>query len=202
MARSKKERGGSALPSVRCLALSLPRSSQQGLIPPELRMVEEALSPTQESHDLNEMLSLSQAKGLHSTEIEEKHVYEVYDEIAVHWHHTRGKRKVPPPALSPLLLMSPLSPHRLKVYWHRVKVFLESLPPGSFVAGASSHPPSPHLSLDLSLVADVGCGDGKYFGVNPNIVTIGCDRSPVLLKVAAPSTASIVWPCSALSGLG
>jgi hypothetical protein len=109
MARSKKERGGSALPSVRCLALSLPRSSQQGLIPPELRMVEEALSPTQESHDLNEMLSLSQAKGLHSTEIEEKHVYEVYDEIAVHWHHTRGKRKVPPPSpppVSPCLLIA------------------------------------------------------------------------------------------------
>jgi hypothetical protein len=32
--------------------------------------------------------------GLLSSEIEEEHVYKVYDEIAHHWHHTRGKRKV------------------------------------------------------------------------------------------------------------
>jgi ubiquinone/menaquinone biosynthesis C-methylase UbiE len=79
-----------------------------------------------------------------SGHIEQEHVVKVYDEIAVHWNHTRGKRKV---------------------HWHRVKEFLDSLPPGT-------------------LLADVGSGDGKYFGVNPNVMTIGCDRSIKLLEVS------------------
>jgi alkylated DNA repair protein alkB homolog 8 len=95
-------------------------------VPPELRgdLVNTSLSKEdspevtmEKSHLLsgdamNEILS--QSKGIQSTEIEKKHVYEVYDEIAMHWHHTRGKRKV---------------------YWNRVKLFLESLPRGSLVAG-------------------------------------------------------------------
>ncbi len=52
------------------------------------------------------------------------------------------------------------------MYWHRVKDFLESLPVGT-------------------LLADIGCGDGKYFGVNPGIVSIGCDRSSKLLEVSS-----------------
>ncbi|CAM9535428.1 unnamed protein product, partial [Ectocarpus fasciculatus] len=76
--------------------------------------------------------------------LEQAHVFDVYDQIAVHWHHTRGIRKV---------------------YWHRVKDFLDSLPKGT-------------------LIADVGSGDGKYFGVNPGVVSIGCDRSEELLKVS------------------
>jgi hypothetical protein len=48
---------------------------------------------------MNEILS--QSTGIQSTEIEKKHVYEVYDEIAMHWHHTRGKRKVCPLLSSP-----------------------------------------------------------------------------------------------------
>jgi SAM-dependent methyltransferase len=68
----------------------------------------------------------------------------VYDQIALHWHHTRGIRKV---------------------YWARVKDFLDHLPKGS-------------------LLADVGSGDGKYFGVNPGVLSIGCDRSEELLKVS------------------
>ena len=79
-----------------------------------------------------------------SGNIEEEHVVKVYDAIAVHWNHTRGKRKV---------------------HWHRVKDFLDTLPPGT-------------------LLADVGSGDGKYFGVNPNVTTIGCDRSLKLLEVS------------------
>ena len=46
---------------------------------------------------------------LYSNELELDHVVRVYDNIAVHWNHTRGKRKV---------------------YWHRVKDFIDSLPPG------------------------------------------------------------------------
>jgi hypothetical protein len=33
-------------------------------------------------------------------------------------------------------------------------------------------------------MADIGSGDGKYFGVNPNIYSIGCDRSLKLLQVS------------------
>ena len=42
--------------------------------------------------------------------------------------------------------------------WPRVKNFLMGLSAGS-------------------LVADVGCGNGKYLGVNPHIVKVGSDRS-------------------------
>ena len=72
------------------------------------------------------------------------HVFRVYDNISIHWNHTRGLRKV---------------------HWPRIKTFIESLPKGS-------------------LVADVGSGDGKYFGVNPDIYSIGCDRSLRLLEVS------------------
>lgn len=91
--------------------------------------------------------------ALVASKVEEEHVFRVYDEIAQHWHHTRGKRKV---------------------YWQVVRNFLEGLPTGC-------------------LVADVGCGDGKYFGVGEKIVSIGCDRSPNLLQVSRdPNNASFV----------
>ena len=48
--------------------------------------------------------------------------------------------------------------------WPRVSHFLNSLPNGS-------------------LVLDVGCGNGKYLNVNPNILMIGCDRSQQLLRI-------------------
>ena len=84
------------------------------------------------------------ASSLINSSVEDEHVFRVYDSIALHWHHTRGKRKV---------------------HWHRVKVFLESLPKGS-------------------ILADVGSGDGKYFGLNEDIISIGCDRSLRLLEVS------------------
>ena len=37
---------------------------------------------------------------------------------------------------------------------------------------------------DGSLVADVGCGNGKYLGVNPNLNMIGTDRSFNLIGCA------------------
>ena len=110
------------------------------------------LTPDEEAAILNQLQNQEPCvdhKG--PSQLEKEHVFKVYDEIAQHWHHTRGKRKV---------------------YWQVVKAFLESLPPGS-------------------LIADVGCGDGKYFGVGHNIVSIGCDRSSNLLKVSRdPSNAT------------
>ncbi|KAK9867667.1 hypothetical protein WJX84_002914 [Apatococcus fuscideae] len=50
--------------------------------------------------------------------------------------------------------------------WPRVKSFIESLPAGT-------------------IVADVGCGNGKYFGVRHDIMVLGSDCSIGLAKVAA-----------------
>lgn len=48
----------------------------------------------------------------------------------------------------------------------RVKRFIQELAPGA-------------------IVADVGCGNGKYFGVRPDIAVLGSDRSSGLAQVAA-----------------
>uniref|UniRef100_UPI003AB0044F tRNA (carboxymethyluridine(34)-5-O)-methyltransferase alkbh8 isoform X1 n=1 Tax=Centroberyx gerrardi TaxID=166262 RepID=UPI003AB0044F len=50
--------------------------------------------------------------------------------------------------------------------WPRVCHFLSSLPPGS-------------------VLADVGCGNGKYLGVNPQVTAVGCDRSSALIQICA-----------------
>uniref|UniRef100_A0A3Q4H912 AlkB homolog 8, tRNA methyltransferase n=1 Tax=Neolamprologus brichardi TaxID=32507 RepID=A0A3Q4H912_NEOBR len=50
--------------------------------------------------------------------------------------------------------------------WPRVCHFLSSLPPGS-------------------VLADVGCGNGKYLGVNPEMIAVGCDRSSALVQICA-----------------
>ena len=66
-----------------------------------------------------------------------------------------------------------------KVYWQVVRSFLETLPPGT-------------------LVADVGCGDGKYFGVGESLVSLGCDRSPNLLQVSRDPNNAVLC-CDAVS---
>ncbi|CEG68791.1 hypothetical protein RMATCC62417_04983 [Rhizopus microsporus] len=48
--------------------------------------------------------------------------------------------------------------------WPVVERFLKSMKPGS-------------------LGADIGCGNGKYIGVNPNIVILGSDRSRNLVQI-------------------
>ncbi|KAI9480443.1 MAG: S-adenosyl-L-methionine-dependent methyltransferase [Benjaminiella poitrasii] len=48
--------------------------------------------------------------------------------------------------------------------WPVVENFLMALKPGS-------------------LGADVGCGNGKYIGVNPNVMILGSDRSSNLIKI-------------------
>ncbi|XP_060929378.1 alkylated DNA repair protein alkB homolog 8 [Limanda limanda] len=50
--------------------------------------------------------------------------------------------------------------------WPRVCHFLSSLPPGS-------------------VLADVGCGNGKYLGVNPEVIAVGSDRSSALVQICA-----------------
>ncbi len=42
------------------------------------------------------------------------------------------------------------------------------------------------LSLEPDcLVADIGCGEGKYLNINSKLVTIGCDRSSSLCHLAS-----------------
>ncbi|KAG5672401.1 hypothetical protein PVAND_002532 [Polypedilum vanderplanki] len=48
--------------------------------------------------------------------------------------------------------------------WRKVENFINSLPEGSFLL-------------------DVGCGNGKYLGINEKITKFGCDRSDTLLNV-------------------
>ncbi|XP_008307998.1 alkylated DNA repair protein alkB homolog 8 [Cynoglossus semilaevis] len=48
--------------------------------------------------------------------------------------------------------------------WPRVCHFLSELLPGS-------------------VLVDVGCGNGKYLGVNPEVTAIGCDRSKALVQI-------------------
>ena len=50
--------------------------------------------------------------------------------------------------------------------WPKVRDFLESLPAGA-------------------VIADVGCGNGKYFGVRRDVALFGSDRSTGLAEVAA-----------------
>ncbi|XP_051933730.1 alkylated DNA repair protein alkB homolog 8 isoform X1 [Hippocampus zosterae] len=50
--------------------------------------------------------------------------------------------------------------------WPRVCHFLSSLSPGN-------------------VLADVGCGNGKYLGVNPEVISVGCDRSRALVQICA-----------------
>eukprot|EP00163_Fabomonas_tropica_P011622 TRINITY_DN223_c0_g1_i1.p1 TRINITY_DN223_c0_g1~~TRINITY_DN223_c0_g1_i1.p1 ORF type:complete len:193 (+),score=45.04 TRINITY_DN223_c0_g1_i1:657-1235(+) len=44
---------------------------------------------------------------------------------------------------------------------------------------------SPSLSLSPRVYVDIGCGNGKYLGVNKDIAIIGSDRSFGLINIAA-----------------
>lgn len=72
---------------------------------------------------------------------EQRHVHDVYEQIASHFSSTRYKP------------------------WPIIERFLKDLPNGS-------------------VGLDVGCGNGKYLAVNPNIFIIGSDRSSNLASIA------------------
>ena len=58
-----------------------------------------------------------------------------------------------------------------KYAWPKVKNFLSKLEPNS-------------------LIADIGCGEGKYLNINDKIFSMGCDRSTLLCDLAAKDTHS------------
>uniref|UniRef100_M4B1K1 Methyltransferase type 11 domain-containing protein n=1 Tax=Hyaloperonospora arabidopsidis (strain Emoy2) TaxID=559515 RepID=M4B1K1_HYAAE len=65
------------------------------------------------------------------------------------------------------------------------------------------HHPWPQVTEFLAglapraLVADMGCGNGKYLHVNPSLCVIGADRSIPLMQVGATSNSNLVG-CDAL----
>ncbi|XP_064297336.1 alkylated DNA repair protein alkB homolog 8 isoform X2 [Phalacrocorax carbo] len=63
--------------------------------------------------------------------------------------------------------------------WPRIVEFLRSLPKGS-------------------IVADVGCGNGKYLGINEDLYMVGCDRSKNLVDICGEKNFQ-AFVCDALS---
>ncbi|XP_074938382.1 tRNA (carboxymethyluridine(34)-5-O)-methyltransferase ALKBH8 isoform X4 [Phalacrocorax aristotelis] len=63
--------------------------------------------------------------------------------------------------------------------WPRIVEFLRSLPKGS-------------------IVADVGCGNGKYLGINEDLYMVGCDRSKNLVGICGEKNFQ-AFVCDALS---
>ncbi|KAK2519052.1 Alkbh8 [Columba guinea] len=63
--------------------------------------------------------------------------------------------------------------------WPRIVEFLKSLPKGS-------------------IVADVGCGNGKYLGINEDLYMVGCDRSKNLVDICGEKNLE-AFVCDALS---
>ncbi|NXX77652.1 ALKB8 protein, partial [Urocolius indicus] len=62
--------------------------------------------------------------------------------------------------------------------WPRIVEFLRSLPKGS-------------------VVADVGCGNGKYLGINEDLYMVGCDRSRNLVDICGEKNQE-AFVCDAL----
>ncbi|XP_049634521.1 alkylated DNA repair protein alkB homolog 8 [Suncus etruscus] len=54
---------------------------------------------------------------------------------------------------------------------------------------STRHSPWPHIAEFLrtlpagSIVADIGCGNGKYLGINKELFMVGCDRSSSLVDI-------------------
>ncbi|XP_030333688.1 alkylated DNA repair protein alkB homolog 8 isoform X2 [Strigops habroptila] len=63
--------------------------------------------------------------------------------------------------------------------WPQIVEFLRSLPKGS-------------------IVADVGCGNGKYLGINKDLYMVGCDRSKNLVDICGEKNLE-AFVCDALS---
>ncbi|KAH7481915.1 hypothetical protein KRP22_011121 [Phytophthora ramorum] len=75
-------------------------------------------------------------------------------------------------------LIAPHFSHTRHHPWPQVTTFLDELQPGA-------------------LVADVGCGNGKYLRVNPSVCMIGADRSIPLMQTGASSDRNMLG-CDAL----
>ncbi|KAK7496549.1 hypothetical protein BaRGS_00012201 [Batillaria attramentaria] len=81
--------------------------------------------------------------------LESVHVRGVYDQIAPHIQDLKQRT------------------------WPRVKDFLDSLAPGSFVA-------------------DIGCGNGRYLQANPSVVSLGLDTCQSFVEAASAKGSEVM----------
>lgn len=88
---------------------------------------------------------------------EEKHVHQVYQQIAEHFSSTRYKVHCQQTAQ-----YTGNNKLRIQQPWPIVERFLLAQPPGS-------------------VGLDIGCGNGKYLSVNRDIFIVASDRYPNLL---------------------
>lgn len=88
---------------------------------------------------------------------ESEHVHQVYERIAKHFSSTRYKVRELSHAPSHFVAALGLNTDSMQQPWPIVEDFLRKLPVGS-------------------IGLDVGCGNGKYLAVNPNVFIIGSDR--------------------------
>lgn len=89
--------------------------------------------------------------------LEREHVHKVYSEIAAHFSDTRFKP------------------------WPRIAQFLQEQPLGNLIADVGA---KPVLVTTLYHTAHVvGCGNGKYLGVNSQVFMVGSDICPELVSI-------------------
>ena len=94
--------------------------------------------------------------------LENEHVYKVYSQIAEHFSDTRYKP------------------------WPNIAQFLLQQPSGSLIADVGEEKsmifcPHPH---PRQFISPVGCGNGKYLGVNTQTCMLGSDICPELVSIA------------------
>ncbi|XP_077578046.1 tRNA (carboxymethyluridine(34)-5-O)-methyltransferase alkbh8 isoform X2 [Stigmatopora nigra] len=97
---------------------------------------------------------------------------------------SQGAPSLPSSPSPPSIPRGPSDAARLEVeYVHRV---YNAIAPHF---SSTRHSPWPQVCHFLSLLspgnvlADVGCGNGKYLGVNPEVISVGCDRSSALIQI-------------------
>ena len=93
---------------------------------------------------------------------EKEHVHQIYSQIATHFSDTRYKP------------------------WPKIADFLSSLPSGSIVTDIGEF----MLCITYTTLNDyalsflLGCGNGKYLGVNRDVFMVGSDMCPELVAIA------------------
>lgn len=126
----------------------------------------------------------SSTTGESAAEVESRHVHAVYEVIASHFSSTRfavwpkASCTVKQSGANDVLRGIVIKQLRNTVLFLQVREFLMDLPAGG-------------------VLADIGCGNGKYFAVRPDMIILGSDRSSGLAAQAAKLCRSVGQPPTA-----